>query len=176
TGDTAPAFDFGGLPDPGPASQPGVGNVSASGGAFDFGGLPEPGPASQPGVGDAAPAFDFGDLPSAVPGGAAPAPAFDFGDLPDPGQAPSLDFGAPVDAPSFDFTAPPPAADVGAPANPDLSVDFGAVDLGGGGPALDLDGIAGGGFATSDAAAGTGGYSVRRRSGKVFGPFESPAI
>ena len=169
-----PGFDFGAFPEPSPASTPGTPAPS-----FDFGDLPSPGaptggtPAPSFDFGDlpaagadapaAAPAFDFGDLPAAAGDAPAAAPAFDFGDLPDPGQAPSLDFDAPAAAPAFDF---------GDSQGQDVA-DFGAVDLGGGGPALDLDGAAAAGFSAAGAA---GGYSVRRRSGKVFGPFDPPAI
>ncbi|MCI0669046.1 MAG: tetratricopeptide repeat protein, partial [Myxococcaceae bacterium] len=143
--------------------------------AFDFADLPAPA-SGAPAAGEPS----FTELPS--PAGA-PAGAYGFGDLPSPATAPPADAGfgfadLPAPAPAVGWGAGTPAA------APDPSLDFGAVDFGAPvGPGVGAAGQPGAGaellsFIDEDAPAAGGAqrFSVRRSSGKVFGPFEEPAI
>ncbi|WP_338868241.1 tetratricopeptide repeat protein [Myxococcus stipitatus] len=187
-----PSFDFGELPspvDPFSAAPPPAG-------AMDFSDLPSP----------AAPAMDFSDLPSPAQGGSfdfaappPPAPMPDFSlDFADPAPPPAaspppasfnpsmdfgdVDFGSPAPAPApgipdsleFDPTARPAddlEADLSDPLPPPPNA----------GPADGLEMLS----FIDDAASRDGGaqagakvrrFHVRRRSGKVFGPFDEGVV
>lgn len=197
------SFDFGAPP--APVAAPGGFDFDApapapvaGGGSFDFG-PPPADPAPAPG------GFDFDAPPAPAPGGfdfnAPPAPAaapaddlaFDFNAPAPPAAAPSsvpsfgeVDFGGGAPAPGggggdleFDPTAAPKKpsddleADLGAPLPPSASKPQGPSD------GLEMlsfidDTAKDAGAPTTSAAVRR--FHIKRRSGKVFGPFEEPVI
>jgi len=178
-------FDFDAPPAPAPAA-----------GGFDFDAAPPPAgppggfsfdappPAAAPG------AFDFGSPPAAAPG------AFDFGAPPPPPAAPpasmgfgEVDFGGGGDL-EFDPTggagAPPPPAPSGnkGPVD-DLEADLSAPLPQSSAPAGPADGLEMLSFidktaqeagAKPDELMSVRRFHVKRRSGKIFGPFEEAVI
>lgn len=185
------AFDFD-APAPAPAAAPG---------AFDFDAPPAAAPTSFDfAPAEAAPAaggFDFNAPPAAAPGGfdfqAPPAPAapagddlaFDFNAPAAPQPAPSfgeVDFGAPAGAApndlEFDPTAAPRRAD---DLEADLSASLPPSTNRAQGPADGLEMLSFIDDTAKDAGAPATGtpvrrFHIKRRSGKVFGPFEEAVI
>ncbi len=173
------AFDFGEAPPaPAPASHFGAG------GGFSFDAPPAPAPVP------AASAFDFGATPAAAPARASDDLAFDFnapssesGSAPsfgefDPGQSPA----APVGGGDLEFD---PTSAAARPPSDDLEVDLAApIPSSSQKPQGPSDGLEMLSFiddtakdaGAQAAAAPVRRFHIKRRSGKVFGPFEEAVI
>ncbi|MCP3104159.1 tetratricopeptide repeat protein, partial [Myxococcus sp. K15C18031901] len=174
----APSMDFSDLPAPAAPPMPDL--------SFDFAAPSAPAPSADPF------ALDFAAAPSAAP---MPDFSLDFAEPPPPAAPPPASVNPTVDFGDVDFGSPPPSA-APSPRVPD-SLEFDPTarpdddleaDLSdplppppNAGPADGLEMLsfiddAGGRDANAQAGAKVRRFHVRRRSGKVFGPFDEGVI
>ncbi|MBL9037224.1 MAG: zinc-ribbon domain-containing protein, partial [Archangium sp.] len=152
----ANAFDFSEPPPPAPAAPPDAG-------AFDFSDPPPPPPAAAPDAGG----FDFSEPPPPAPAADVGGGAFDFSDAPPP--PPPARAAADADNFEADLSMPIPAP-VSAPSGPVDGLEMLSF----------IDDSAREAGAPAETASDDGSaarrFHIKRRSGKIFGPFEEAVI